>query len=296
MSPLTRVLVTVFLGFFGVHKFIDGKIGMGLLYLFTCGLFGIGWLIDIFKATEALCKAQSACSAPVNFGRPQTPEFQNPEIYSTEDFRFSVFAPTFIDGATLQYRYEFDILPVNEDAAGVLWALTGCGRFSQHELMPSVKEGLVEFLHLGDEVATSNFKVDMFSDWEKNGDPIKVFLKEANKDAGVFRATAYFYRDRRPANSYREQTVVALLAYKGKDKQETISILNRGEELELASQKEAGHAYLVRHRGEVIGRLPAKESQRVEDDPPTLIVFENANVIETSSGNEIEQPFVRIYW
>lgn len=29
------------------HKFYEGKIGMGILYLFTAGLFGIGWIIDI---------------------------------------------------------------------------------------------------------------------------------------------------------------------------------------------------------------------------------------------------------
>lgn len=29
------------------HKFYEGKIGMGILYLCTLGLFGIGWLIDI---------------------------------------------------------------------------------------------------------------------------------------------------------------------------------------------------------------------------------------------------------
>lgn len=29
------------------HKFYEGKIGMGIIYLFTCGLFGIGWIIDI---------------------------------------------------------------------------------------------------------------------------------------------------------------------------------------------------------------------------------------------------------
>lgn len=36
----------LFLGYFGAHKFYEGKVGMGVLYLFTAGLFGIGWLID----------------------------------------------------------------------------------------------------------------------------------------------------------------------------------------------------------------------------------------------------------
>lgn len=36
----------VFLGFFGAHKFYEGKAGMGILYLFTGGLFGIGWILD----------------------------------------------------------------------------------------------------------------------------------------------------------------------------------------------------------------------------------------------------------
>ena len=42
-----------FLGFLGAHKFYEGKPGKGILYLLTCGLFGIGWFIDCIVL---LCK------------------------------------------------------------------------------------------------------------------------------------------------------------------------------------------------------------------------------------------------
>lgn len=36
-----------FIGFAGLHKFYEGKIGMGILYFFTMGLFCIGTIIDL---------------------------------------------------------------------------------------------------------------------------------------------------------------------------------------------------------------------------------------------------------
>ena len=46
-------LLCFFLGFFGAHKFYEGKAGMGILYIFTGGLFFIGWFIDLIII---LCK------------------------------------------------------------------------------------------------------------------------------------------------------------------------------------------------------------------------------------------------
>jgi TM2 domain-containing membrane protein YozV len=43
-----------FLGIFGVHRFYMGKIFTGLLYLFTGGLFLLGWLYDLYTLNEQI--------------------------------------------------------------------------------------------------------------------------------------------------------------------------------------------------------------------------------------------------
>ena len=50
----TEFWLCLFLGLYGVHKFYRGKIGLGILYMFTGGLFLIGWLVDIFTLAYRL--------------------------------------------------------------------------------------------------------------------------------------------------------------------------------------------------------------------------------------------------
>ncbi len=48
-SKTTALLLCIFLGGIGAHRFYVGKVGTGILYLFTAGFFGIGWIIDIIR-------------------------------------------------------------------------------------------------------------------------------------------------------------------------------------------------------------------------------------------------------
>ncbi len=45
-SRTASLLLCFFLGVIGVHRFYVGKVGTGILWLLTLGLFGIGALID----------------------------------------------------------------------------------------------------------------------------------------------------------------------------------------------------------------------------------------------------------
>lgn len=52
-------LLTFFLGMFGVHHFCKGHTKLGWLYLFTLGLVGYGWLMDVIISLVKLLKAIS---------------------------------------------------------------------------------------------------------------------------------------------------------------------------------------------------------------------------------------------
>ena len=49
MSKAAAIIITFFLGGLGIHRFMTGKIGTGIIWLITGGCFGIGWLIDFIK-------------------------------------------------------------------------------------------------------------------------------------------------------------------------------------------------------------------------------------------------------
>ncbi|QEC74558.1 NINE protein [Mucilaginibacter ginsenosidivorax] len=77
-SKSTAYILCFFLGVFGVHKFYLNKAGIGILYFFTLGLVGIGWIIDLFTlgnqvdAFNALVKQSRGAKNVVN-----TPDYRS---------------------------------------------------------------------------------------------------------------------------------------------------------------------------------------------------------------------------
>ena len=46
-SRAAALILCFIFGIFGIHRFYLGRPALGLLYLFTLGLLGIGWVLDL---------------------------------------------------------------------------------------------------------------------------------------------------------------------------------------------------------------------------------------------------------
>ena len=62
---MVNFVLTIFLGWTGYARFRKGQIGLGILWLFTCGCFCIGWIVDIvdaYKEYKETCENNNARS------------------------------------------------------------------------------------------------------------------------------------------------------------------------------------------------------------------------------------------
>ncbi len=51
-SKIATLILCILLGELGIHRFYVGKVGTGLIWFLTGGLFLIGWILDIIKVAS----------------------------------------------------------------------------------------------------------------------------------------------------------------------------------------------------------------------------------------------------
>jgi TM2 domain-containing membrane protein YozV len=59
-SQLVALLLCIFLGGLGIHRFYLGYVGIGIIQLLTAGCCGIWWLIDFIRIATGDLKPKDA--------------------------------------------------------------------------------------------------------------------------------------------------------------------------------------------------------------------------------------------
>lgn len=55
-SKVAALILAIFLGAIGIHRFYVGKVGTGIIWFLTGGCFLIGWIYDIIKIASGTFK------------------------------------------------------------------------------------------------------------------------------------------------------------------------------------------------------------------------------------------------
>ena len=74
-SVIIGYVLWLFLGWLGIHRFYTGNVITGLIWMFSLGLFGIGWFVDIFLVPGLVTAANQRNQQKIIVMQSQQPGF-----------------------------------------------------------------------------------------------------------------------------------------------------------------------------------------------------------------------------
>lgn len=249
----------------------------------------MGLLNKMIKSYQQVRKEEKANLARVAaYNAKQSAIASTPKTFSPP-YSF-IGAPMRIGDATVAYRYPVDLC--DPDHTALLSA------FSTGEYLFSMEqESGATYAVIGERrVGIIEDRYDMIADWISRGDPYRLYLNSYTEGDSCH-LFLVFYKDKSAAHKSREQSVVALVAYKGAAKQEIIECMTSKLEVNLEEFYAGDDVDIVAtYRGEAIGTLPPKASARVAEFGYAYAEIEKLQKERANNGDAIYSPVIRIYW
>ncbi len=301
INPIVYFIIVFFFGGLGVHKFIDGKIGIGILYILTGGIFGIGWLIDIIKSLIQIFSSKNKSYAPVmpqdqnyntdpiqsqnyTYQNPQTAPVQPKEFGARNIYQF----PEKVDDCCLAYHY---FITLNEIDVNVLKQIEQDNDFK----LTLDEKGYVYYNGTKFASIPNNNIVTMYQDWNRREWPCICELNRASINPLDASLRLGFYRNNNKYyDSKYKKISCRLTACTSDDKQSEIESLEIGSLLEFETEfndRTGNEDYLV-SKIDYIGKLPKKAIEI--DDSYGIIAITVADLTEDDNGHTI--PILNVYY
>lgn len=238
------LILCVFLGWLGVHRFYAGKTASGILYLLTCGACGVGWLVDIILIILDKFKDGSGnyITSPASSTAPaptaSTSELSTGKTADTKSeatTKSETKIPSEIDGMPLAYKYfDVDICVISgqePDYDAIADKLSNGSVILSLEVEPDNQYDAkaVKVMHEGSKLGylyKGKIK-DMAYDYLKSGRPIYSCLSSIDLDTNKMKMFIGFYYKK----TYPNSVSFELTANSNSEMQENLSFSSEGDEL-----------------------------------------------------------------
>lgn len=237
------LILCVFLGWLGVHRFYVGKTASGILYLLTCGACGVGWLVDIiliildkFKdgsGNYITSPASSTAPAPTasasELSTSKTADTKNETATKSE-----TKIPSKIDGMPLAYKYfDVDICVISgqePDYDAIADKLSNGSVILSLEVEADNQydDKAVRVMHNGSKIGylyKGKIK-DMAYDYLKSGRPIYSCLSSINSENKMKMFIGFYYK-----KTYPNSVSFKLTANSNSEMQENLSLSSEGDDV-----------------------------------------------------------------
>ncbi len=286
-----RILVALFCFVSGVSAFPENLLGGVVMILIAAIL--ILWPFIWKKVTETQrrkkLEVQTEEQNDIDKKPPKKqtsiPKMKNDTAINADVPDIASLVPRYKDEAPEAYRYVIDISIANKSA--VLDAM----REKKWYLDPHDISDEIHLFSGPNDIGILPQKQDMLRDWIQRGDPYLIVIKGLTGE-NTCSILLVFYRDKEKMYAYREQTVVALTACWSEDKQDSISCIGKGEELEFEENWDKPGVVSLLYCCNPIGNLPKKEAERYSERGAVLAVFDHT---EEQDDSRLK-PFIKIYW
>lgn len=204
-----------------------------------------------------------------------------------------VLIPSKIGDAPIVYRYNNVPIIANAETGKAVTQMAAENRWE----LTAQHDGTAVNVYYGSTcIGVLNERSDMMVDWLRRGDPYKMIMQNYNTDTQSCVVMLVFYRDKFKNQQNREQSVFVITGHKGKAKQEAISFLGVGDELDLEEDFDHAGAVIVSYQGDEIGKLPAKAAARYISDGCYGARVEQIDDDINENGDIVYTPSIRIYW
>ncbi len=302
INPFIYFLIVFFLGPLGIHKFIDKKIIVGIIYLLTIGGFGIFWLIDVIRYAIWLLKYIKEN----NLENTTVKDAINVKYYNNEqnsnisknitnaEASNTIFGKRDecgltekIDRFVLTYKYFIPLSNVRNDVLSKMK--------ESHDYNLTVNsDGQVLFNGQILGSMPNDNRLKMCFDWERKKLPYIIELNNACLELNTATIRLGFYRDNDEYYSHCNKLTCKLISCTSEEKQMEIDLLETGYLLDYEEEfndNTGEYDYNVFYI-DVIGKLP-KKAVEIENEYGIKAITV-AELVENSSFKTI--PVINIYY